>query len=156
MQLDTRSLTSGCGARAPVSSGHLAQPCSRRQQGRAVPPRQLLNERNDSFRHAALHQSAPSRRAAARGGVRTNAMFKGLFKSDEAGATRKRYQQRVDQIAKFEAKFQALDDAELKAQTPGLQDRARGGETMVSLLPEAFAVRPHFSTIGRVTACISL
>ena len=68
-------------------------------------------------------------------------MFGGLFKSDEAGKTRKRYQKRVDEINSFESQFQGMSDEELKAQTPQLQRRAQAGEALESLLPEAFAVR---------------
>lgn len=139
MQLDTRCSVRSSGSRVLAPSCHLGQ-CNKRQQGHAALTGHALCTRDNSFRHAALQWSTSSRRPPSRGGTRTNALFGGLFKSDEAGATRKRYQQRVDQIAQYEPKFKAMEDDELKKQTQGLQDRARGGEALDSLLPEAFAL----------------
>ena len=45
----------------------------------------------------------------------------------------------VAQINALEPEFQALDDAGLKARTAHLQERARNGEDLDLLLPEAFA-----------------
>ena len=73
--------------------------------------------------------------------VRTNAMFGNWFKSDEAGKTRKKYQERVDKINALEARYQAISDEELKSQTQALRERVQGGEALESVLPEAFAVR---------------
>lgn len=46
----------------------------------------------------------------------------------------------VARINEFEAQYQSLSEAELKAKTPEFQERIRAGETTEDLLPEAFAV----------------
>ena len=71
--------------------------------------------------------------------VRANALF-GLFKSDPAEATRKKYQARVDQINALEPGISALSDDQLRAKTAEFKARVAGGETLNNLLPEAFAV----------------
>lgn len=68
------------------------------------------------------------------------AMFKNMFKTDEGAKTRKKYQQRVDQINSLEPKYEQMDDEVLKRQTQVLRDRVAGGEALESVLPEAFAV----------------
>jgi preprotein translocase subunit SecA len=45
----------------------------------------------------------------------------------------------VEKINALEPEFQAMDDAALKAKTAELADRAKGGESLDDLLPEAFA-----------------
>ena len=45
----------------------------------------------------------------------------------------------VQKINNLEAEFEALDDDGIKAKTAELQERARGGEDLDALLPEAFA-----------------
>lgn len=45
----------------------------------------------------------------------------------------------VEQINALEPEFEALDDEGLKARTVELQERARGGEGLDDILPEAFA-----------------
>lgn len=72
--------------------------------------------------------------------VRTQAFLKNLFKLDPAEATRKKYQARVDAINALEPKMQALSDEELRAKTEEYKKRAQNGETLESLLVEAFAV----------------
>ena len=52
----------------------------------------------------------------------------------------KNYRKLSDQVAQFEAAVQALDEAQLKAKTQSFKDRYAAGETLDSLLPEAFAV----------------
>jgi preprotein translocase subunit SecA len=68
------------------------------------------------------------------------ALFQNMFKSDEGGKTRKKYQQRVDQINNLERKYEQMDDEELKQQTDVLRSRVANGESLESVLPEAFAV----------------
>ncbi|MBH8580901.1 preprotein translocase subunit SecA [Bisbaumannia pacifica] len=51
----------------------------------------------------------------------------------------KRLQKDVAQINALEARFEALSDEELQAQTPALRERLEGGESLEALLPEAFA-----------------
>ncbi len=62
----------------------------------------------------------------------------------------RQYSKIVDVINDLEPAMQALDDAELKARTGELRDRAAKGETLDELLPEAFAVVREASqrTIG--------
>ena len=50
------------------------------------------------------------------------------------------YEKRVDAINRFEPEMELLDDAELRAEADGLRERARDGESLDDLLPEAFAL----------------
>ncbi|CAO2184733.1 unnamed protein product [Urochloa humidicola] len=59
---------------------------------------------------------------------------------DDGEATRKKYADTVARINAMEPEVSALSDADLRARTVGLQERARAGESLDSLLPEAFAV----------------
>ncbi|PWZ32665.1 Protein translocase subunit SECA1, chloroplastic [Zea mays] len=59
---------------------------------------------------------------------------------DDGEATRKKYADTVARINSMEPEVSALSDADLRARTAALQDRARSGESLDSLLPEAFAV----------------
>jgi preprotein translocase subunit SecA len=52
----------------------------------------------------------------------------------------KRIQVYVDQINALEESIKKLSDEQLKAKTPELKERLKGGETLEELLPEAFAV----------------
>ena len=52
----------------------------------------------------------------------------------------KQYRRVVAQINALEPKFEALDDAALKAKTDEFRQRFAKGETLAALLPEAFAV----------------
>ncbi|MDR2577125.1 MAG: hypothetical protein LBC42_03735, partial [Puniceicoccales bacterium] len=45
----------------------------------------------------------------------------------------------VRKINEFEKSYQALSDAELAGKTEEFRERVRGGESLDSLLPEAFA-----------------
>eukprot|EP00238_Polyblepharides_amylifera_P002298 CAMPEP_0196594432 /NCGR_PEP_ID=MMETSP1081-20130531/78383_1 /TAXON_ID=36882 /ORGANISM="Pyramimonas amylifera, Strain CCMP720" /LENGTH=941 /DNA_ID=CAMNT_0041918697 /DNA_START=228 /DNA_END=3053 /DNA_ORIENTATION=+ len=70
------------------------------------------------------------------------AMFGGLgnmFASDPTEKVRKAYSGRVAQINALEPAMQALSDAELKDLTQQFRDRLAKGESMESILPEAFA-----------------
>ena len=73
------------------------------------------------------------------------ALFQNMFKSDEGGKTRKKYQQRVDRINSMESKYEQMDDEQLKQQTEVLRSRVGKGEALESVLPEAFAVRTDFT-----------
>ena len=55
------------------------------------------------------------------------------------GKQLKRYQSLVDKIGSLEPSMQALTDAELVALTAAYKERAANGESLDSLLPEAFA-----------------
>ena len=52
----------------------------------------------------------------------------------------KEYERRVASINRFEAEMELLDDAEIRTEADRLRERARGGETLDDLLPEAFAL----------------
>jgi preprotein translocase subunit SecA len=52
----------------------------------------------------------------------------------------KSYRRTAQQINQLEPRFEALDDAELQAQTAQFRQRLSQGETLDKLLPEAFAV----------------
>jgi preprotein translocase subunit SecA len=52
----------------------------------------------------------------------------------------KEFEARVDAINRFEPEMELLDDAELRAAADELRERAREGESLDDLLPEAFAI----------------
>ncbi len=88
---------------------------------------------------AAPRASKMARRSA-RGAVRVEAFFNKIFKNDPSEGTRKKYQSRVDQINALEPSMQALTDDQLRAKTQEFKERVRKGESLESILPEAFAV----------------
>ncbi len=53
--------------------------------------------------------------------------------------TLRRYQKQVEEINRFESKFSALSNDELKAKTAEFKERVQKGESIDSLLPEAYA-----------------
>jgi preprotein translocase subunit SecA len=63
----------------------------------------------------------------------------------------KQYQDRVDSINRIEAEMELLEDAELREEADKLRERARGGESLDDLLPEAFALTREAArrTIGQ-------
>lgn len=65
--------------------------------------------------------------------------LKKLFGSAQ-DRTVKRYFKIVEQVNEWDEKFKSLSDAELKAKTPEFKERFKNGESLDSLLPEAFAV----------------
>ncbi|KAK4372391.1 hypothetical protein RND71_007775 [Anisodus tanguticus] len=65
----------------------------------------------------------------------------GIFKSSDSGeATRQTYAPTVSLINGMESQLSSLSDSQLREKTANLQERARRGESLDSLLPEAFAV----------------
>jgi preprotein translocase subunit SecA len=52
----------------------------------------------------------------------------------------KAYEKRAEKINAIEPEMELLGDEELRAETDSLRERARGGETLDDLLPEAFAL----------------
>jgi preprotein translocase subunit SecA len=52
----------------------------------------------------------------------------------------KAYQKRAEAINRYEPEMEALTDEELREEADGLRERARGGESLDDLLPEAFAL----------------
>lgn len=97
----------------------------------------------------------PSNLAVARGRriVTPSAILGGLGKligGDPAEKTRKAYQGTVDQINALEPSLEALSDEKLRAKTEEFKARYKNGETLDSLLVEAFAVCPwHQSLLAR-------
>lgn len=75
--------------------------------------------------------------------VKTHAFFGKLFKTDASENTRKKHQDRVGAINALEPSIQALSDEQLRAKTEEFRGRVKRGESLDSLLPEAFAVRPN-------------
>nr|CAB3477068.1 unnamed protein product [Digitaria exilis] len=75
----------------------------------------------------------------ARVGGLLGGMFGGGGRDDGEG-TRKKYADIVARINAMEPEVSALSDADLRARTAALQERARAGDSLDSLLPEAFAV----------------
>ncbi|HXR60551.1 MAG TPA: preprotein translocase subunit SecA [Solirubrobacterales bacterium] len=65
-----------------------------------------------------------------------------VTKALRAGEGRKfkTYQKRAEAINRFEPEMEALDDAEIREEADQLRERARGGEALDELLPEAFAL----------------
>ncbi|KAB1200435.1 Protein translocase subunit SECA1, chloroplastic [Morella rubra] len=65
----------------------------------------------------------------------------GIFKGNDTGeSTRQQYASTVGVINGLEAETSALSDSELREKTLVLKERAQRGESLDSLLPEAFAV----------------
>ncbi|CAK7348540.1 unnamed protein product [Dovyalis caffra] len=65
----------------------------------------------------------------------------GIFKGTDTGeSTRQQYAPTVSLINKLEAEMSALSDSQLRDKTTALKERAQLGESLDSLLPEAFAV----------------
>ena len=52
----------------------------------------------------------------------------------------KDFERRVESINRFEPELELLDDGELRTRADELRDRARNGESLDDLLPEAFAM----------------
>jgi preprotein translocase subunit SecA len=52
----------------------------------------------------------------------------------------KEYERRVASINRFEPEMELLEDSEIRSQADDLRERARGGESIDDLLPEAFAL----------------
>jgi preprotein translocase subunit SecA len=65
-----------------------------------------------------------------------------VTKALRAGEGRKfkAYQKRAEAINRYEPEMEALSDEELRAEADSLRERARGGEALDNLIPEAFAL----------------
>jgi preprotein translocase subunit SecA len=76
-----------------------------------------------------------------------------VTKALRAGEGRKfkSYQKRAEAINRYEPEMEALSDAEIREEADRLRERARGGESLDDLLPEAFALTREASkrTIGQ-------
>ncbi|XP_050236369.1 protein translocase subunit SecA, chloroplastic [Mercurialis annua] len=65
----------------------------------------------------------------------------GIFKGTDTGeSTRQQYTPTVNSINKLESEMSSLSDSQLRDKTSALKERAQNGESLDSLLPEAFAV----------------
>jgi preprotein translocase subunit SecA len=71
--------------------------------------------------------------------VKAQAIF-GFLKSDPGENTRKKYLNRVAEINKLEPTIWAMSDDQLRAKTDEFKARIKRGETLDSILHEAFAV----------------
>lgn len=78
----------------------------------------------------------PSRKSV----VKAMAFFGKMFKSDPGEATRKKYSNTVASVSALEPTMQALSDDQLRAKTEEFKRRVQGGESLESVLVEAFAV----------------
>src|SRR3954462_1200307 len=65
-----------------------------------------------------------------------------VTKALRAGEGRKfkTYQKRAEAINRYEPEMESLSDAEIREEADKLRERARGGESLDDLLPEAFAL----------------
>jgi preprotein translocase subunit SecA len=96
-------------------------------------------------RGGAARKSGSAAGGRRRAAAPVQALFGGLgalLRNDPAERTRKQYQPRVDQINALESSMEKLSDEQLRQLTQALRKRAQGGESLDSLLVEAFAVRP--------------
>ncbi|KAJ4866044.1 hypothetical protein Rs2_52437 [Raphanus sativus] len=68
-------------------------------------------------------------------------LLSGIFKtSDNGESTRQQYASTVASVNRLETEISSLSDSDLRGRTDALKQRAQNGESMDSLLPEAFAV----------------
>src|SRR5687768_1578580 len=67
------------------------------------------------------------------------------------GKKLKEFERSVARINEIEPEMELLDDAELRSEADGLRERARNGEAIDDLLPEAFALTREASrrTLGQ-------
>ncbi|MCD7457721.1 Protein translocase subunit SA1, chloroplastic [Datura stramonium] len=90
-------------------------------------------EQNESRRRSRRRVTSP---VASLGGL-----LGGIFKSSDSGeSTRQTYAPTVSLINGMESQLSSLSDSQLREKTATLQERARRGDSLESLLPEAFAV----------------
>ncbi|WZZ41618.1 hypothetical protein YC2023_037877 [Brassica napus] len=68
-------------------------------------------------------------------------LLSGIFKtSDNGESTRQQYASVVASVNRLETEISSLSDSDLRGRTDALKQRAQQGESMDSLLPEAYAV----------------
>ncbi|XP_054809641.1 protein translocase subunit SecA, chloroplastic [Prosopis cineraria] len=98
--------------------------------------RMLVSRSKASTKGSTSSRTRSMRVVASLGGL-----LGGIFKGADTGeSTRQQYAATVNIINGLEAKMSALSDSELREKTFLLRERAQQGETLDSLLPEAFAV----------------
>ncbi|XP_078444412.1 albino or Glassy Yellow 1 [Wolffia australiana] len=94
-----------------------------------------------SKRRENIATGKPSRRILPPVAASLGGLLGGLFKGTDTGeGTRKKYADVVALVNRLEPEMKRLSDSELREKTSILKDRARNGESLDSLLPEAFAV----------------
>ncbi|VAH76386.1 unnamed protein product [Triticum turgidum subsp. durum] len=62
---------------------------------------------------------------------------------DDGEAAKRRYKDTVALVNRLEPEVSALSDADLRARTSALQERARAGESLGSLLPVRIGQHPE-------------
>ncbi|KAK7392181.1 hypothetical protein VNO78_20611 [Psophocarpus tetragonolobus] len=98
--------------------------------------------RGDLQFHPPPASSTPRSRRRRSGAVASlGGLLGGIFKGADTGeATRQQYAATVNIINGLEPEISALSDSELRDRTLALRERAQQGQSLDSLLPEAFAV----------------
>ena len=128
-----------------VTVAAMAPPVAAAARRCSAPPAWRLGAQLKGTPVPPLRQGGSSRGAGRRARLGpTTAILKGLssvFSTDPSEKTRKKYQDRVDQVNALEPAMEQLSNEQLRAYTPALRARLAGGETLDSLLVEAFAVR---------------
>ncbi|KFK30731.1 hypothetical protein AALP_AA6G019900 [Arabis alpina] len=85
--------------------------------------------------------SSCSRRRSTSVNASLGGLLSGIFKgSDNGESTRQQYASIVASVNRLETEISSLSDSDLRERTDALKKRAQQGESMDSLLPEAFAV----------------
>jgi preprotein translocase subunit SecA len=130
------------GAAGRSSASRRSVPCAPRTVGRLPSAASSSSFTGSAALVTDVTQSriGKSSSKASRRVVKTEAFFGKLFKSDPSESTRKKYQERVDKINALEPQMQALSDEQLRQKTEEFKRRVQGGESLESVLPEAFAV----------------
>ncbi|KAL5700591.1 hypothetical protein ACHQM5_026017 [Ranunculus cassubicifolius] len=86
-------------------------------------------------------RARPTRRRRLRAVASLGGLFGSFFKGDDTGeGTRQQYAATISLINNLEPEMVKLSDLELREKTESLKIRASNGESLDSLLPEAFAV----------------
>ena len=114
---------------------------------RGFPTRSIFHGNSACFVKP-LHSGNRVAQPSCRRVIQPQAMFSGfakLFKGDPSVKTKERLQPIVDSVNALDTKMKAMSDDDLKAMTLKLKQRRLSGESLDSLLPEAFAVRFNFS-----------
>nr|XP_011467172.1 PREDICTED: protein translocase subunit SecA, chloroplastic [Fragaria vesca subsp. vesca] len=94
-----------------------------------------------AFRLPETSRISSRRRRRAQAAASLGGLFGGIFKGTDTGeSTRQQYAQTVALINGLESQISKLSDSELREKTLQFQQRAKQGESLDSLLPEAFAV----------------
>ncbi|BFG23763.1 hypothetical protein CerSpe_100370 [Prunus speciosa] len=94
-----------------------------------------------TFQMPKTSRMASRRRQRTQAVASLGGLLGGIFKGTDTGeSTRQQYASTVSVINGLEAQMSALSDSELREKTRLFQERAKQGESLDSLLPEAFAV----------------